>query len=219
MNQIARHIISGHRENVKIAIQDFIFRTCVKPGTQEEIRDLQSQQQVITGIMTETTLARTIPDDLRARTGKIITIKETAKIQEIITDHTLLTDRTDHTDQTLLIDRIHHIDQIMTATEAAVQITETTLMDDDSTEEKVPQGTKEDHTVQIANPVITEEMIDAHLAHLITEIITDHPARLVTEIITDHPVHQTTEMNIVQIQKTSELMHGKNNTCHIHRNI
>jgi hypothetical protein len=207
MNQIARHIINGHRESAKIAIQDFIFRTCVKPGTQEEIRDLQSQQQVITGIMTETTLARTIPDDLRARTGKIITIKETAKIQEIITDHTLLTDRTDHTDQTLLIDRTLHIDQIMTDTEVAAQITETILMDDDSTEGKVPQGTKENHTVQIASPIITEEMIDVHLVHL------------VTEIVTDHSVHQVTETDIDQIQKTCELRHGKNNTCHIHRNI
>src|SRR5450830_1117615 len=101
MSQIARHIISGHRENVKTAIQDFIFRTCVKSRTQEEILDLQFHQEAFTELMIVITLTKTIPEDPRARTEKIIMTKETTRIQGIITDHTLLTDRIDHTDQTL----------------------------------------------------------------------------------------------------------------------
>ena len=193
MNQIAQLTFTGHQENATTVEPDIIFQTNARKKYQITNRGRQSSIRVITETLVMVISALT--DALKARI--------TGKIRKIAINPTLGTD----TDQVLHITAGPNIDQTHRTEDHKKDrkiIDKTVLgdsqaqMTDRQTEGSIPPGMTDDHTAPTANQEV----------ETIIEMIGDHPVRRTTE--TD--IDQTTG----QIQKTCQLRHGTNNTCHAH---
>jgi hypothetical protein len=193
LNQIAQLTFTGHQENATTVEPDIIFQTNARKKYQITNQGRQSSIRVITETLVMVISALT--DALKARI--------TGKIRKIAINPTLGTD----TDQVLHITAGPNIDQTHRTEDHKKDrkiIDKTVLgdsqaqMTDRQTEGSIPPEMTDDHTA----PTVNQEV------ETIVEMIEDHPALQTTETYID----QTTG----QIQKTCQLRHGTNNTCHAH---